>query len=509
MSMTPVLKALAADRDRVVFRDRRGEVTAGEALDAVYRFARALAAHGHGPGRSVALLGPVSTWMYLLSQAAELTGGIQAEIPVSLPAEYRAPLLRECDVAVVVADPDAVDASVVREVAGLPGVRLLTLGPCSEGEDLLRDAADRSPEPFASLARDGEPHRIVLTGGTTGRAKPVLRRYRPSHLSGSSWFVRFLGRSEQAARVLKTGRLTGLGRALGSATVVTGGTFVTLPEFDPAEVVSVVTGQGITHAFLSPHELRLLLDDPASEGADLSGLRGITTVTAATAPALLERAVERFGPIVYPGYGQTEAGHIAWLLPEDYASPRPEVLRSCGRPLPGVDVEVRGGGGGVLGPGERGRVWVRTPLRMDEYWKRPDDTARVLRDGWLDTGDVGFLDARGYLTLLGRSGEAVEVAGGAVFASEVDTVLQEHPGVRESATFGVHGDDGTSLHSAVVTAPGAQVGEGDLLEMLGRLLDPGRVPSTVMFVPRIPLTYANELCLDTLRSWHAAPAAAG
>ncbi|XKK38177.1 AMP-binding protein [Nocardiopsis sp. ARC36] len=506
MTMT-VLEALAADRDRAAFLDGQGEVTAGEALDLVYRVARALLDGGLGPGRTAVLLGPVSTRLYVASHAVELVGAAQMDVPVALPSEERARLVEECGATAVVADPGAVGADALGAVAGLPGVRLWTLAPSEAGEDLFEACRGRSALPFGSLARTGDPRSISLTSGSTGRPKAVVRRFRSSPGSNASWLARLLTGADGPVRTLLTDRLVGPIRALGDATVITGGLLASLADCEPDSLRGAVREHGITHTAIPATYLRPLLDHPDTADADLSSLRCVVTGGGPVSPALLRRATARLGPVVHCSYGQTEAGHIAWLAPEDYADGSGETLRSCGRPVAGARVEVRDPAGRALGVNERGRVWVRTPLLMDEYLGRPEETARVLRDGWLDTGDVGRLGERGLLTLLGRASGAVVVRGETVFPAEVDALLQEHPHVLDAAAFDVRGEGGATLHAAVVVAPGAEPAESELRELVRGRLGPNHVPSSVMFVPRIPQTPAYKVCRETLRSWHASPPA--
>lgn len=501
-SMPTVLDVLARSGDRDVFWDQRGPVTARQALATVYRLARALVEHGHGPGRIAGLLGPSSIRTYLLSIAVELTGGGQVELPITLPAADQARLATDCGVRLMLADAGTVPGPKLRTFAAVPG-GLLTLGPAAYGEDLLAAAQAYPAGPFQPRGRPGDPDRINLTGGTTGRAKPVLRRFPAVQPPRATWLVRHMEDGAGPAVVLKTGRLTGLGRALANAAVTAGGRFITRADFDPAEITAILRAHDVTHLALSPYELRLLLDHPGLAGVSAPHLRSVITATMGTPPALLERAVGRFGPIIHPSYGQTEAGHITWLGPADYATGAPETRRSCGRPLPGVSVEIRAPHGRPLAPGRRGEIWVSTPTMMDAYWNRPDDTARAVQAGWLCTGDIGFLDPGGLLTVLGRSGEAIMIDGRPVFPSEVDTLLPEHPAVRESATFDVPAAHGTALHTAIVTDRGGELRDADLRELLSSRIASEHMPASFLVVPHIPLTYANEPCRTTLRMWHA------
>ena len=497
--MTRLIRPLSADRERPALHDARGTTRAGEAVDLIHRLARALVELGHGPGRVAALLGSASTRTYLASHALELIGGGQVELPVALPAEQQRALIGECGVEPVLADPEAVPDHVLRAISGIPGVRLWTLGPADVGSDLT--AVGASSAPLASGARIGDPSRLTLTGGTTGRSKVVLRRFPRPGEGRAAWLVRMAGESPEPMIVLKTGRLTGLGRSMADAALATGGRFVCAPGFDPEQVCASIAEHRVTHLVLAPHELELLVGHSATAGADLSSLRFVLSATAATPPALLRRASEVLGPIVHPTYGQTESGLISLLSPGDQVEGDDAALRSCGRPLEGVKVQVRDADLRPVATGRRGRVWASTPNRMDEYWGRPEATARTLVDGWVDTGDTGFLDERGMLTILGRASEAMRVRGVEVHASEIDLVLRDHPAVRSCVSFDAPGPDGPGLHTAVVPESDEPVSERELLDWMAER--PGPTPDSVLFVERLPLTYANEPCRQTLRSWLA------
>ncbi|QVQ52349.1 AMP-binding protein [Spiractinospora alimapuensis] len=504
--MNAVLEALSRrDEHTPVLHDAREALTAGQSVRLTYRFAHALSRYGYGPGDVVALVGPVSSRLYLLSHAVELVGAAQMEVPLAVAPEDQLGLIEECGTALVVVDPETVDDALVARLADHPTARLCTLAPSDRGEDLVAVSAELNAGPMSPRGRPGTPIRISLTGGTTGRAKPVVRNFRADRPDVRATFLgRLLGSSPRRPRTLVAGRPTGLLRTFADATVARDGRLVCLADFESERVLETVQRHGITHLLIPAHELRGLVDHPACARTDLSSLSCVTTGGGPVSPALLRAAVDRLGPIVYCSYGQTEAGNIAWLSPEDYSAGDPAVLRSCGRPVPGVEVRVRDDAGGELTPNERGRVWVRTPIMMHGYWNRPQATARVFEDGWLDTGDVGFRTEDGYLTILGRSHDAMTIDGRTVFSSEVDTILEEHPQIQASATFDVAGATGTTLHTAVVPRPGVALDPPAVRSSLVNRLAPHQVPSTVRAVPHIPYTYAHELCWNTLRAWHAA-----
>lgn len=505
----PVLRSWNNDPGRTVLYGPGEQITGGEALETVYRLARTLSGLGVGPDRAVALLGPVSPRMFLVAHAIQLAGGAQVEVPLDLDGPAQVGLLRGCAPSLTVADPAAVEGDTLRALE--PDRPLLTIGPAAAGEDLYALSRAQEPVPFPSGARPGSLIRISMTGGTTGRSKPVVRSFgAPTAVPGV--LGRILSEGEGTPHVLVADRLTGMIKTVADHALILGGSVTTLPDHNAEQMLGVLGNGRTTHTMLPTHVLRMLMDHPATARADLSALEGFLTGGSALSPALLKRAVQRLGPIVYSCYGQTEAGNIAWLCPEDYAGGDPAVLRACGRPSPGVQVQVRGDGGEELGPGERGRVWVRTPMLMDGYLGHPEATARVLQEGWLDTEDVGFLDENGYLTLLGRAADAVRLGSATVYATEIDTHLQKHRGVADSATFYTTDACGTTgLHSAVVVREGARVSADELRTLVREHLGPDHEPASVMFVTHVPHTFSHEPCVPTLRAWHrdGVPAAAG
>ena len=167
------------------------------------------------------------------------------------------------------------------------------------------------------------------------------------------------------------------------------------------------------------------------------------------------------------GYGQNEAGGISVLAQEDHDPQRPDRLRSAGKVLPDVEVAIRDEAGRDLPAGEHGEVCVRSDMIMKGYWKQPELTAEVLRDGWLHTGDIGFLDDEGYLTIVDRIKDMIVVVGGHVYTTELEDLLNSHPQVLQSAVFGVRDADRMErVHAAVVRAPGSDVDARQLREMV-------------------------------------------
>ncbi|MGW8399388.1 class I adenylate-forming enzyme family protein, partial [Streptomyces lydicus] len=161
--------------------------------------------------------------------------------------------------------------------------------------------------------------------------------------------------------------------------------------------------------------------------------------------------------------------------------------------LPDVEVAIRDESGRDLPPGEHGEVCVRSAMIMKGYWKQPELTAEVLRDGWLHTGDVGFLDNEGYLTIVDRIKDMIVVVGGHVYTTELEALLNSHPQVLQSAVFGVRDSDRMErVHAAVIRRPGSSVDAQQLREMVCAARGAMYEPARITFVDALPLTDAGK-----------------
>ena len=221
---------------------------------------------------------------------------------------------------------------------------------------------------------------------------------------------------------------------------------VVLPRFDAATVLETIERERITHTVLVPTMLQMLLDAPGADAADLSSLRHVQYAASPISAALQRRVLDRLpGCDVAQFYGMTEAAPtVTHLSPDDHRRGG-ERLRSVGVPVPGVEVEVRGPAG------EPGELWIRGPNVMLGYWKRPEETADALVDGWYRSGDIVAEDEQGYLYMVDRAKDMIVSGGENVYSLEVEAALLRHPAVDEAAVFGVPDDRwGEAVHAVVV-----------------------------------------------------------
>ncbi|MEE4419446.1 AMP-binding protein [Streptomyces bugieae] len=481
------LDVLSSDpaHEAVVHQGRR--VTAGEFRALVHRMARALRARGVAREDTVTLLSGNLPEALVARYAANLIGARVNHLYNKLSAESQADIVRDVETRALIVDPRYAErAAEVAELAPVPDV--LVLGPAKLGTDLLELAAEQSDEPFASLARPEDVCTIRHTGGTTGHPKGICTTFEQAR-----WFRGVLPEKPGERRQLVATTLAHAAGAMADSTLYAGGTVVLLDDFDPAEVLAAIERERITDLFLLPPLLYQLMDHPDRPRTDTSSLRMVAYGGCQASPARIADAIRTFGPVLMQGYGQNEAGGISVLTQEDHDPDRPDRLRSAGKVLPDVEVAIRDESGRDLPNGEHGEVCVRSPMIMQGYWKQPELTAEVLRGGWLHTGDIGFLDDEGYLTIVDRIKDMIVVVGGHVYTTELEDLLNSHPQVLQSAVYGVRDADRMErVHAAVVRAPGSTVDGPELRAMVCAERGAMYEPAHLTFVDALPLTDAGK-----------------
>ncbi|ARF59049.1 AMP-binding protein [Streptomyces gilvosporeus] len=474
------------DREALIHQGRR--VTAGEFRDLVHRMARALLAQGIGRGRTVTLLCGNLPETLAARYAANLVGARVNHLYNKLSADAQAAIVRDVETQALIVDPRLAErAAEVTKLAPVPAV--LVLGPAKTGTDLLELAAQQSAEPLASLARPEDICTLRHTGGTTGHPKGICTTFEQAR----SFSGLLPEEPDGERRQLVVTTLAHAAGHLADNTLRSGGAVVLHDDFDPAEALATIAGERITDLFLLPPLLYQLMDHPDAAHTDTSSLRMLTYGGCQSSPARIADAVRRFGPVLFQVYGQNEAGGIALLNQDDHDLERPERLRSAGKVIESVEVAIRDESGRDLPPGEHGEVCVRSEMIMQGYWKQPELTAEVLRDGWLHTGDIGFLDDEGYLTIVDRIKDMIVVVGGHVYTTELEDLINTHPQILQSAVFGVRDSDRMEqVYAVAVPVPGSDVDADGLRAMVRERRGAMYEPADIRFVDALPLTDAGK-----------------
>jgi acyl-CoA synthetase (AMP-forming)/AMP-acid ligase II len=247
--------------------------------------------------------------------------------------------------------------------------------------------------------------------------------------------------------------------------------------------------------------IQMMLMDPACAKTDFSGFGPMIHGGSPMPQAVLDRSVKSIPCEHIQIYGLTETGAMATCLREAEHREKPERRASVGRPCPGVRVRILGPNQQELGPRQIGEICIYSPANMLGYWKREDATRATLVDGWIHTGDAGYLDEDGYEYICDRIKEMNIYAGENVYPAEVENALCGHPAVAEAAVFGVPDDRwGELVRAVVVLHPGAEATPSQIQQFVRGLLADFKVPQAITFAPALPRTASGKVQKGKLRA---------
>ena len=428
-----------------------------------------------------------------------LFGSALAGVPF-VPLNYRladaqlASLLARTAPAVAVVEP-----AVVARVGAIDGVELVERGA------FLRDL-DGTPPLEEDLGSDPEDVAVLLfTSGTTGEPKAAVLRHRhlTSYVVAS---VEFMGADEDEAALVSVPPYHVAGISAVLSGTFAGRRTVYLESFTPEGWVEAARGEAITHAMVVPTMLGRIVDVLERDGTTLPALRHLSYGGGRMPTPVVERALELLPQVAFVNaYGLTETSSTVSVLgPDDHriaiSSDDPEVrarLGSVGRPLPGLEVTVRGSDGEVLPAGAEGEVWVRGEQVAGEYLGR----VATEEHGWFRTRDGGWFDADGYLYLTGRLDDVIVRGAENISPGEVEAVLLDHPAVRDVAVVGVPDTQwGEAVAAAVVLDEGASATEAELQQWVRERLRSSRTPELVAFREQLPHNETGKLLRRVLRA---------
>ena len=432
-----------ADQPRHHARTRgdRPALTAGDQtvtyaeLDArSNRIAQALLAEGTGEGSRVAVMDKSSIEVIEVLLGAAKIGAVTVPLNWRLAAPELAVVLNDAGAKVLVAHRDfAATAQQVRSNL-VGGLQLVIIG-----EDYEQWLAAAKP---ADPGYRGDSDDIVLqlyTSGTTGVPKGVLgtnANLGSCTASGGPWGFDDSSVSLCATPMFHIGGMgwTLVGLAHGAHTIV-------VRDVVASELLDIIETQRITNTFLVPSVIGMIVDLPGAARRDYSPLRSIAYGSSPITPALLRRALKATQTNLFQVYGMTEThGAITQLDAADHdpGGTREHLLRSAGRPYPWVELKtIRVSDGQPCAIGEEGEICVRSPQNTPGYHNRPIETAATVdRDGWLHTGDIGYLDADGFVFISDRLKDMIITGGENVYPAEVEAALAEHPAVEAVAVVG-------------------------------------------------------------------------
>ncbi len=493
------MRALARWGDRVAFSGHGGSFTYAQALEMIARYQAVMHRAGAGRGRRIAFLNANRAEAWLANVAAQGLGLCVTSLHPLGSREDHLFILEDGEIDYLV-----VDAEIYRDrggdlAAGTPRLaQVFTLGPAEYGVD-LRAAAESvgTRSPVLHAHADDEAW-LSYTGGTTGKSKGVMRRHHSFVAVTNAILADF--EWPDPVTYLAVAPISHVGGAKILPTLLRGGRVHFQHGFDPERVLATIAAERISVALLVPTMIYLLLDHPKLAATDLSSLELLMYGASPMSPSRLHEGLERIGPVFSQLYGQTEGYPISVLRRADHDRADPELFASCGHPCGSVQVALLDEAGQPVEPGAVGEICAQAPQVMDGYWKRPDETAATLANGWLHTGDMARADPRGYLYIVDRKKDMIISGGFNVFPREVEDVLSSDPGVAMVAVIGVPDEKwGEAVKAVVVARPGVGL---DGRALIGRVRDAkGAVyaPKSVDIVDAIPLTAIGKPDKKALR----------
>jgi fatty-acyl-CoA synthase len=462
-----------------------------------WRIARALDRSGVGHGDKVAILSandPIAfTCVFGISRA----GAVWCPVNPRNEAAENRDLLDFFDCSCLIFQ--SAFAPLVAKI--LPDLAKLTALVCLDGEPPGAIPFDdwigpEAAEPYQA-GPAGDMVMLVGTGGTTGRPKGVMLTGHNIETMSALTLMSYPFRPRP--RYLALAPLTHAAGVLCFPVLTLGGEIVIMPRPDLTEFLALAERHRITHTFLPPTLIYMLLDHHALPATDLTSLQCLWYGAAPMSASRLEEALSKIGPVMGQLFGQSEAPMmISTLAPAEHfrddGSLARERLSSAGRPTPLTTVAIMDDAGALLAPGQRGEIVARGPLVMAGYYKNPQATAEASQHGWHHTGDIGYLDEDNYLFIVDRAKDMIITGGFNVYSAEVEQVILAHPAVQDCAVIGLPDDKwGERVAAVLQLRPGQTVTADEMRSYVKERLGSVKAPKQVEVWPDLPRSKVGKV----------------
>jgi long-chain acyl-CoA synthetase len=469
--------------------------SSSELFDRSRRLASGLAQLGIAPGDRVVVCMANCPEVSIAYQALWRAGAVVTPATFLLPAPELRHVIADAEARAVIATPEFIP-KVAEAVEGLDHVAFVISTEAGDEVLALSELERADPSPLVARS-DDDLAALLYTGGTTGRAKGVMLSHANLWFSGRQ--------AHDAAHVdAITRNLTTLplSHAYGLLVTIAGmhnpdrWSNVLLRWFDPAAFLALTAEHRIQQSAVVPTMLQILLGMPLEE-YDLSSLQWLSSGGAPLAPEVEQEFRRRVPSVtIRQGYGLTESAALIATNPTDGVR-----SGSVGRPVGGTEVEIRDDEGRVLPAGEPGEVCARSPGIMQGYWRAPAATSEALEDGWLHTGDIGYIDADGYLYIVDRKKDLIIRGGFNVYPRDVEDALVRHPAVQMAAVVGRPSErHGEEVVAFVSLAPDTQITPDELVDWAREHIGGYKYPREVHVVDAIPLTAVGKVDRKAIRA---------
>jgi long-chain acyl-CoA synthetase len=502
-----LLRQADRDGDRIAIEYCGAETSFAELARQVRATAGALRELGVGKGSRVGMMIPTSPDFIVTQQAIHLLGAAFSSLNIAYRPGELAHVIESCELEFLVIHADYKDRVPPSALNGEGTLRSVILAGTS-GEhpghallDVVRSTAAPAshPEPLGPE----DVAMLLNTSATTGKSKGVMltaANLAANYDATPGWLG--LDGSDVILCALPLYNTFGLNQCI-NAMAVTGARLVLLPRFDPQACIEAIQRSGCTFMPAVPTMLQKIVDHPGLEPGGLHTLRRIMTGGATVPAALLQRVLRATSPDakVLTGYGLTEATALVTLCQVTCdASGDLEHGRTIGKVLDGMELAVMDDADRLLPAGETGELVMRGPNVMAGYYNAPQDTVEALREGWLHSGDIGYIDEQGYAFIVDRKKDVIIRGGQNIYPADIEEVIYGIDGVAEVAVIAQHDDIlGEVPIAFVALRPGAQVSEAAIRAQCEAFLASYKLPRAIHFLEELPKGPTGKILRRALR----------
>lgn len=490
--------------NNLAFVEPGWEITYADAATQTHHIASAIRGRGYAKGAKMGILAPNSNISFIALLGLMRSEAVWLPINPRNSVDTNIDLLDRFDGELLFYHSDY-EREAVTIMEQIPAIRELVRIDGGEGPGIPLEMWTRDYRQSFQM-EDENPNdlfAIFPTGGTTGKSKGVMIHHRALETFYRNYFEAFTYNDD--SRHLVVAPMTHSAGIMGFAHFARGGTNYMMKKADPESILAAVQEYRITHFFVPPTLLYMMLALPNVRDYDTSSLQQLLIGAAPTSLEKLKEAIAVFGSVLTEAFGQSEApGAITVKAPRDYLDADGHIiesrLASIGRPGVFNIVAIVDDEGNEVPRGERGEICIKGDLVTLGYYKNPEATAEVRTFGWHHTGDIGIQDKEGFIKIVDRKKDMIITGGFNVFPNEIEQVLTRHPAVQDCAVIGIPDEKwGEAVKGIVLLKPGTQVSEEELQAMTKDVLGSVKTPKSIDFVDDLPRSPAGKVLKTELR----------